>query len=101
MNAWDYDPNGNRDILPFIDCLQDILDCLLLQGNQDGIGRIETPDLIKTPSLALQKKKTQAVGDDGEIDDIGASSDEGEAVREIKSLISTASKPVQPSKMTK
>ena len=38
------------------------------------------------------------MGDDGEIDDIGASSDEGEAVREIKSLINTASGPVQPSK---
>ena len=38
------------------------------------------------------------MGDDGEIDDMGASSDEGEAVREIKSLINTASGPVQPSR---
>ena len=38
------------------------------------------------------------MGDDGDIDDIGASSDEGEAVREIKSLINTASGPVQPSR---
>ena len=41
------------------------------------------------------------MGDDGEIDEIGASSDEGEAVREIKSLINTAKGPVQPSKMNK
>ena len=33
MNAWDYDPHGNQDILPIIECLEDILDCLLLQGN--------------------------------------------------------------------
>ena len=65
------------------------------------MGRVETPELAKTPLMTLQKKKTQAVGDDGEIDDIGASSDEGEAVREIKSLINTASAPIQPSKMNK
>ena len=41
------------------------------------------------------------MGDDGDIDEIGASSDEGEAVREIKSLINTSKGPVQPSKMNK
>ena len=53
MNAWDYDPQGNQDILPIIECLEDILDCLLLQGNQDDIERVETPDLAKTPLLTL------------------------------------------------
>ena len=53
MNAWDYDPHGNQDILPIIECLEDILDCLLLQGNQDDIERIQTPDLAKTSLMPL------------------------------------------------
>ena len=53
MNSWDYDPQGNQDILPIIECLEDILDCLLLQGNQDDIERIQTPDLAKTSLMPL------------------------------------------------
>ena len=37
-------------------------------------------------------------GDDGDIEAIGESSDEGEAVKEINSFINTATKPARPSK---
>ena len=97
LNAWDYEPRANQDILPIVEHLEVILDCLLLQGHQSNIERLASPVLPQTRNGPKEKQKSVAHGgDEGEA--VGASSDEGEAVKEINSFINTATKPARPSK---
>jgi len=67
LNALDFNPKANQDILPIVEHLETILDCMILQGFQSNLPsttlQVDHSPLIKGTSPGKTAQSRKVLGD--------------------------------------